>query len=77
ELGVKAINDQTLEVTLREPVPYLYKLLVNAAMSPVYKPAIEKFGEKWTQPGNIVTNVVYTLKAWVVNERIVMERNPH
>ncbi|VFT76366.1 oligopeptide ABC transporter substrate-binding protein OppA [Klebsiella aerogenes] len=46
-------------------------------MSPVYKPAIEKFGEKWTQPGNIVTNGAYTLKDWVVNERIVMERNPH
>ena len=54
ELGVKAIDDHTLEVTLSEPVPYFYKLLVNPAMSPVYKPAIEKFGEKWTQPGNIV-----------------------
>ncbi len=50
ELGVKAIDDHTLEVTLSEPVPYFYKLLVNPAMSPVYKPAIEKFGEKWTQP---------------------------
>lgn len=49
ELGVKAIDDHTLEVTLSEPVPYFYKLLVNPAMSPVYKPAIEKFGEKWTQ----------------------------
>ncbi len=77
ELGVKAIDDHTLEVTLSEPVPYFYKLLVNPAMSPVYKPAIEKFGEKWTQPGNIVTNGAYTLKDWVVNERIVMERNPH
>ena len=45
ELGVKAIDDHTLEVTLSEPVPYFYKLLVNPAMSPVYKPAIEKFGE--------------------------------
>ncbi len=77
ELGVKAIDDHTLEVTLSEPVPYFYKLLVNPAMSPVYKPAIEKFGERWTQPGNIVTNGAYTLKDWVVNERIVMERNPH
>jgi len=77
DLGVKAIDDHTLEVTLSEPVPYFYKLLVNPAMSPVNKTAIDKFGEKWTQPANIVTNGAYKLKDWVVNERIVMERNPN
>ncbi|AFJ46993.1 oligopeptide ABC transporter substrate-binding protein OppA [Shimwellia blattae] len=76
ELGVKALDDHTLEVTLSEPVPYFYKLLVNPAMSPVYQPAVEKWGEKWTQPANIVTNGAYLLKDWVVNERIVMVRNP-
>ncbi len=75
-LGVKAIDDHTLEVTLSEPVPYFYKLLVHPSTSPVPKAAIEKFGEKWTQPGNIVTNGAYTLKDWVVNERIVLERSP-
>ena len=76
DLGVKAIDDHTLEVTLSEPVPYFYKLLVHPSTSPVPKAAIEKFGEKWTQPGNIVTNGAYTLKDWVVNERIVLERSP-
>ncbi len=75
ELGVKAIDDKTLEVTLSEPVPYFYKLLVNPAMSPVNKTAIEKFGEKWTQPANIVSNGAFKLQDWVVNERIVMVRN--
>lgn len=73
---MKAIDDHTLEVTLSEPVPYFYKLLVHPSTSPVPKAAIEKFGEKWTQPGNIVTNGAYTLKDWVVNERIVLERSP-
>ncbi|NDJ57877.1 oligopeptide ABC transporter substrate-binding protein OppA [Enterobacteriaceae bacterium 4M9] len=76
ELGVKALDDQTLQVTLSEPVPYFYKLLVHSSLSPVPKAAIEKFGEKWTQPGNIVSNGAYTLKSWVVNERMVLERNP-
>ncbi|OAT78430.1 oligopeptide ABC transporter substrate-binding protein OppA [Mangrovibacter phragmitis] len=75
-LGVKALDDHTLEVTLSEPVPYFYKLLVHASLSPVPKAAIEKYGEKWTQPGNIVTNGAYTLKDWVVNERIDLVRNP-
>ncbi|KAF1367819.1 oligopeptide ABC transporter substrate-binding protein OppA [Yokenella regensburgei] len=77
DLGVKAIDDHTLEVTLSEPVPYFYKLLVHSSMSPVPKAAIEKYGEKWTQPANIVSNGAYKLKDWVVNERIVLERNPN
>lgn len=75
DLGVKAIDDHTFEVTLSEPVPYFYKLLVHSSVSPVPKAAVEKYGEKWTQPANIVTNGAYKLKDWVVNERIVLERN--
>lgn len=75
DLGVKAIDDKTFEVTLSEPVPYFYKLLVHPSVSPVPKATIEKYGEKWTQPANIVTNGAYKLKDWVVNERIVLERN--
>ncbi|KFC11745.1 periplasmic substrate-binding component of an ABC superfamily oligopeptide transporter [Trabulsiella guamensis ATCC 49490] len=77
DLGVKAVDDHTLEVTLSEPVPYFYKLLVHSSMTPVPKAAIEKYGEKWTQPANIISNGAYKLKEWVVNERIVLERNPN
>lgn len=76
DLGVKALDDHTFQVTLSEPVPYFYKLLVHPSVSPVPKSAVEKFGDKWTQPANIITNGAYKLKSWVVNERIVLERNP-
>lgn len=62
DLGVKALDDHTFEVTLSEPVPYFYKLLVHPSVSPVPKSAVEKFGDKWTQPANIVTNGAYKLK---------------
>ena len=75
DLGVKALDDHTFEVTLSEPVPYFYKLLVHSSVSPVPRAAVEKFGEKWTQPANIITNGAYKLEDWVVNERIVLERN--
>ena len=74
-LGVKAIDANTLEVTLSEPVPYFYKLLIHPSMSPVYKPAVDKFGDKWTQPANWVGNGAFKLSEWVVNERIVLVRN--
>ncbi|MFH8134675.1 oligopeptide ABC transporter substrate-binding protein OppA [Pantoea osteomyelitidis] len=76
ELGVKAIDDHTLEVTLSEAVPYFYKLLIHPSMSPVYKPAVEKFGDKWTQPQNWVGNGAFKLESHVINERIVLVRNP-
>ncbi|CAI0750351.1 Periplasmic oligopeptide-binding protein precursor [Serratia fonticola] len=75
-LGVKAIDDHTFQVTLTEPVPYLVEMTPHYAMKPVNKEAVEKFGEKWTLPQNYVSNGAYKLKDWVVNERIVLERNP-
>lgn len=75
-LGVKAVDDKTLEVTLSQPVTYFPKLLSHPAMSPVPQKVVEKFGEKWTQPANWVGNGAYKLKDWVVNERLVLERSP-
>ncbi|MGL6019205.1 MAG: ABC transporter substrate-binding protein, partial [Gibbsiella quercinecans] len=75
-LGVKALDDHTFQVTLSEPVPYLVEMTPHYAMKPVYKEAVEKYGEKWTLPQNYVSNGAYKLKEWVVNERIVLERNP-
>ncbi|MCL2900220.1 oligopeptide ABC transporter substrate-binding protein OppA [Brenneria tiliae] len=75
-LGVKALDDHTLEVTLSEAVPYFYKLPIYVALSPINKTAVETFGEKWTQPENWVGNGAYQLKEWVVNEKIVLARNP-
>lgn len=74
-LGVKALDDYTLEVTLSEAVPYFDKLPVYPAMSPINRTAVEKFGEKWTLPQNWVGNGAYTLKDWIVNERLVLARN--
>ncbi|MGL4858952.1 MAG: ABC transporter substrate-binding protein [Enterobacteriaceae bacterium] len=75
-LGVKALDAHTLEVTLSSPVPYFYKMLQHYTTYPVPKAAIEKYGNKWTQPGNYISNGAYTLAEWVVNEKIVLKRNP-
>ncbi|KAB8313752.1 oligopeptide ABC transporter substrate-binding protein OppA [Erwinia endophytica] len=76
-LGVKALDAHTLQVTLSESVPYFYKLMTHPSVSPVYQPAVEKFGEKWTQPENWVGNGAFKLQSHVVNERIVLVRNPY
>ena len=75
-LGVRAIDDKTLEVTLSEPVPYFPHMLIHTSVKPVHKATVEAFGDKWTSPENIVVNGPYKISQWQVNERIVLERNP-
>lgn len=77
ELGVKALDDRHLQVTLTEPVPYFVAMLAHSAMKPVYRPAIKQWGEQWTQPQHYVGNGAFTLSEWVVNEKIVVKRNPN
>ncbi|OAN18032.1 oligopeptide ABC transporter substrate-binding protein OppA [Photobacterium jeanii] len=75
ELGVKAIDAKTLQITLDKPVPYFTKMMVHPSTYPVYKDAVEKYGDNWTKPENIVTSSAYKLSKWVLNERIVLEQN--
>lgn len=74
-LGIKAIDDYTLEITLSEAVPYLPDMLITSMVVPVHQKTVEQFGEKWTDPKNIVVNGPFKPTEWVVNEKIVLERN--
>lgn len=73
---MKALDEKHLQVTLTHPVPYFIDMLNHTAMKPVNRKAIEKYGDKWTQPKNFIGNGAYVLDKWVVNERIVLKRNP-
>ncbi|HBH34841.1 MAG TPA: oligopeptide ABC transporter substrate-binding protein OppA [Psychrobacter sp.] len=75
-LGVKALDDKTLEVRLTEPVPYFADMLIHASTYPVHAKTVEKYGEKWTDPENIVVNGPYKISRWLVNDKIIMTRNP-
>lgn len=74
-LGVKALDPKTLEITLSEPVPYFPDMMFHSAAYPVPKTAIEKFGDKWTEPANIVVNGPYKMTQRAVNDKVVLERN--
>ncbi|MGE0971086.1 ABC transporter substrate-binding protein [Klebsiella sp. WOUb02] len=75
-LGVKAIDDATLEVTLSQPNAAFLPMLAHPSLVPLDKVLVSRFGEKWTKPEHMVTSGAYKLSQWVVNERIVAERNP-
>lgn len=77
EVGVRAKDDWTLEVTLDGPRGYFPVLAAYLAALPSYKAAVEKFGDKWTEAGNIVCNGPFTLEAWDHNKQIVLKKNPY
>lgn len=76
-LGVKAINNKTFEITLAKPLPFFTKTLAHYTTYPVHKKTVEKYGDKWTQPENMVSNGPYKLTKWVVNERMESTRNKY
>ncbi len=75
ELGVKALDDMTLEVTLNNPTPYFLEMLTHHASFPVNKASIEKNGNDWIKPGNLVSNGAYKLTAFVPNDHIELVKN--
>ncbi|PHM45472.1 periplasmic murein peptide-binding protein precursor [Xenorhabdus mauleonii] len=77
QLGVKALDERRFQITLSQPVPYLVDMLSHTALKPVRQDVVEKWGIKWTSPGNFIGNGSYVLKDWVINERIVLTRNSH
>jgi oligopeptide transport system substrate-binding protein len=65
ELGVKAIDDKTVEITLEGPTPFFLQALTHYTAYPVPKHVIDKVGDDWTKIENIVSNGPYTPTEWV------------
>ena len=76
ELGVRAIDDMTFEVTLNAPTPYFLEMLTHQATYPVSKANIDKFGADFIKPGNLVSNGAYMLSEFVPNDHIKVVKNP-
>ena len=76
KLGVVAQSKNQLKVTLDRPVPWFPALVANVALFPVPQKVIEQQGDGWTSPGKLVGNGAYQLSERVVNEKIVLIRNP-
>lgn len=76
-LGVQALDDFTLKITLESPLSYVPSMLTHQVTLPLPKHVVQKYGDKWTRAENMVSNGAFKLKKWVVNERIEAVKNPH
>ena len=75
-LGVRAVDDHTLEVTLDTPLPYFPAMTTYATLFPAHRATIEAHGAKWTAPENIVSNGAYVLEDVALNEYHTRVKNP-
>ena len=77
ELGVRAIDDHTLEIALANVTPYFLGLLTHSMAYPVHRASLEQHGDQFTRPGNHVGNGAFKLDEWVVQSHVKVVRNPN
>jgi oligopeptide transport system substrate-binding protein len=75
DLGVCAIDDQTLEVELEEPTGHFLQVLVRPETYPAPRHALATHGDAWAAPKHIITNGPFRLAEWRPGERVTLARN--
>ena len=77
QVGVRALDAQTLQVTLENPTPFFLDLCAFVTLLPVHVATVHREGDDWVKPGKIVSNGPYLLTDWRVNDRVSLAKNPH
>lgn len=75
QLGMKAINDKTLEITLERPTPFFVELLSHQTALPFNKASFEKNGADFVKPGKLVGNGAFKLTEHVPNDHLTVVKN--
>ena len=75
KVGIKAIGKYQLQVQLTSPQPWFIQQLSHHSFLPTYKPAVDKYGAKYTEPGNIVTDGPFNLTSWKHDASLTLVKN--
>ena len=74
-LGVKALDEKTLEVTLSYPVPSFLEMCCGTVYYPQRQDIVEKYGEQYgSEPEYCVFNGAYTMESWTHNSSIILKK---
>jgi len=75
ELGVIALEEFTLQISMRDPTPYFLALLNHPVTFPVHRSSVLEHGPTFSRPGNLVSNGAFVLEDWVIRSRIELVKN--
>ena len=80
EVGIKAIDDQTVQYTLNKPESFWNSKTTMGVLAPVNEEFLTSKGSdfaKATDPSSILYNGPYLLKSLVAKSSVEFEKNPH
>ena len=74
KIGVRAVDERTLEVELTSEQPWIIAQLAHQSFYPVHRATVEQFGDRWTEPANIVTSGPFQLTEWQHDSSMTLEK---
>ena len=76
ELGVKALDDHTLEVELNKPIPYINEMFAFGTFMPQNEKVVKKHGQQYgTTADKTVFNGPFKIEQWRVEDKIQLVKN--
>jgi oligopeptide transport system substrate-binding protein len=76
-VGVKALDDYTLEIKLAQPRPVFLLMMALWPAYPLREDLITKYGDKWTEPPNFIGDGPFMLTEWVHQDHMTFKPNPN
>jgi oligopeptide transport system substrate-binding protein len=76
DIGARVIDEKTFQLELWHPAPYLPGLLKHYTHYPIPRHVVEKHGDAWIKPQNVVVNGPYVLEKWWSNYVVKLRKNP-
>ena len=78
ELGVKALDDKTVEITLEHPAVYFESMASMCSLGPARKDLVEKYGQEYAaDPEKAAYNGPFMMTEWKHGDQLVMSKNPN
>ena len=74
-VAIRALDDYTFQFDLTGPAPYVLGMLSHYAFAVVPMHIIDKYGDEWTRPGNMVSNGPFNLKSWTPQDKLIVEKS--
>jgi len=75
KVGIRALGKYKLRITLTSAQPWFIQQLSHTSFLPVNKAAVTKWGNKWTEPGHIVTDGPFKLASWQHDASLTLVKN--
>jgi oligopeptide transport system substrate-binding protein len=76
KVGVRALDDRTLEIRLKNPTPYFLSALAHYAFAPLKESWVKAHPQFASEPASYPCNGPFKLKEWRHGDRLVLQRNP-